>query len=71
MGCSIKAPLSAIEKNILGSEQRGKTHRGKALGATVLIAGLESQAGAHEALNARSTERRNHAPLEVGAAFGQ
>lgn len=70
-GWSIQTPLSTIQRNVIGSEQRGKTRRRKALGAIVLVAWLKSEAGAHEALNARSTQGGNQAPLEFRAAFGQ
>jgi hypothetical protein len=71
MGWSTQTPLSTIQRNTLGSEQGGKSHRREALGAIVLIAGLESEARTHEALNAGSTEGGNQAPLEFRTAFGQ
>lgn len=71
MRWSTQTPLSTIQRNTLGSEQRRKSHRREAIGAIVLIAGLESEARTHEALNAGSTEGGNQAPLEFGTAFGQ
>ena len=52
MDSSIGTPVSAIERNILGSEERGKRHRRKGVRGVVVIARLER---GHEALKTGST----------------
>ncbi|OMO86360.1 hypothetical protein COLO4_21225 [Corchorus olitorius] len=58
-----------IERNILGSKERRKgsilTKKAAIFGGIVVITGLKSQAGSHQALNAGSTKRRNQAPVFV------
>lgn len=74
---SIDTPLPTVDRNTFGSEERGGAivaQGREALGAIVLIAGLKRQAGAHQTMNAGSTEGRNQAPIEFGnpaATFGQ
>ena len=73
MGASIGSPLPSIQRKRLGSEKRREsivTEKGrvrKPLGATILIAGLESQTRAHQTLNAR----RNRPTSSEVAALSQ
>lgn len=58
-----------IKWDIFGAKEGRKasilTEKATIFGGIVVITGLKSQAGSHQALNAGSTKRRNQSPFSV------